>query len=110
MAEGTEAGRTCHIHRSQPCAASHRAFTCLPVTGGIVMASLPFIVIDGKLHLWKEIVALRRTQLAALEAAKATQLALFETLHDDRRPAAERTASGRYQQPSLFDRLDFTEC
>jgi hypothetical protein len=38
-------------------------------------------------------------------AAQASQLALFATLHDDRRPPAERTASGRYLQPSLFAAL-----
>jgi hypothetical protein len=31
-----------------------------------------------------------------------TQLALFE-LKDDCRPAAERTAAGRYEQPTFFD-------
>ncbi len=67
------------------------------------MARLPFIVIDGKYYFWKEIVALRREQLAALESAKATQLALFEALHDDRRPASTRRASDRYQQPVLFE-------
>jgi hypothetical protein len=46
---------------------------------------------------------LRRAQLAAAGAAQASQLALFATLHDDRRPPAERTASGRYLQPCLFE-------
>jgi hypothetical protein len=46
---------------------------------------------------------LRRAQLAAADAAEASQLALFATLHDDRRPPAERTASGRYLQPGLFE-------
>jgi hypothetical protein len=45
----------------------------------------------------------RRAQLAAAGAAEASQLALFATLHDDRRPPAERTASGRYLQPCLFE-------
>jgi hypothetical protein len=31
--------------------------------------------------------------VAAAGAAQASQLALFATLHDDRRPPAERTAS-----------------
>jgi hypothetical protein len=35
-------------------------------------------------------------------AAQASQMALFATLHVDRRPPAERTASGRYLQPGLF--------
>ena len=62
-----------------------------------------FMVIDGKCHRWKDIVALRRAQLAALESARATQLALFETLHDDYRPASTRTSSDRYLQPGLFE-------
>jgi hypothetical protein len=40
------------------------------------------------------------TASAAAGAAEASQLALFATLHDDRRPPAERTASGRYRHPS----------
>ena len=67
------------------------------------MARSSFIVIDGKHYLWKDTLMLRRAQLAAIETARATQLALFETLHEDRRPAEERTAARRYQQPSLFD-------
>jgi hypothetical protein len=42
-------------------------------------------------------------ELAAAGAAQTSQLALFATLHDDRRPPAERTASGRYLQPGLFE-------
>ena len=67
------------------------------------MSRAPFIVIDGRLYRWKDILELRRAQLAAAGAAQASQLALFATLHDDRRPPAERTASGRYREPSLFE-------
>jgi len=67
------------------------------------MTVAPFIVIDGKHYRWKDILELRRAQLAALAAVQARQLALFDLLHDDRRPPAERTASGRYQQPALFE-------
>jgi hypothetical protein len=66
------------------------------------MTRAPFLVIDGKLYRWKDILELRRAQLAAAGAAQASQQALFATLHDDRRPPAERTASGRYLQPGLF--------
>jgi hypothetical protein len=69
------------------------------------MSRAPFIVIDGKLYRWKDILELRRAQLAAAGAAQASQLALFATLHDDRRPPYERTASGRYLQPCLFTEL-----
>jgi hypothetical protein len=67
------------------------------------MSRVPFLVIDGRLYRWKDILDLRREQLAAAGAAEASQLALFATLHDDRRPLAERTASGRYLQPGLFE-------
>jgi hypothetical protein len=66
------------------------------------MTRAPFIVIDGKAYRWKDVLDLRRAQLAAVEAAQGSQLALFATLRDDRRPPAERTASGRYLEPSLF--------
>jgi hypothetical protein len=72
---------------------------------GAIMSRAPFIVIDGRLYRWKDILELRRAQLAAAGAAEASQLALFATLHDDRRPPAERTASGRYLQPGLFAAL-----
>ena len=67
------------------------------------MSRAPFILIDGKAYRWKDILDLRRAQLAAAEAAQGSLLALFASLHDDRRPAAERTASGRYLQPGLFE-------
>jgi len=67
------------------------------------MSRAPFVVIDGKAYRWKDILELRRAQLAAAGAAQASQLALFAGLHDDRRPTAERTASGRYLEPSLFE-------
>lgn len=60
-----------------------------------------FIIIDGKPHRWREILELRRAQLMASKTSD-TQLALFETLREDYRPVDARTASGRYEQPSLF--------
>jgi hypothetical protein len=67
------------------------------------MSRTPFIAIDGKCYRWKDIVELRRTQLAAAYAETASQLVLFETLREDHRPVDERTASRRYQQPTLFE-------
>jgi hypothetical protein len=63
------------------------------------MARLQHIEIDGRRYLWREVLQLRREQKKA--QAQAQQPALFE-LKEDRRPVAERTASGRYQEPSLF--------
>jgi hypothetical protein len=70
--------------------------------GGAIMSRAPFIAIDGRLYRWKDILELRRAQLAAAGAAEASQLALFATLHDDCRPPADRTASRRYLEPGLF--------
>jgi hypothetical protein len=58
-----------------------------------------FIEIDGKRILWRDLLKLRREQMRA--AAKAVQPALFPLI-DDRRPPAERTAAGRYLEPTLF--------
>ena len=58
-----------------------------------------FIEIDGKLHLWRDIVEARRQQLAAY--ATAQQPALFELI-EDARPMTQRTAAGRYAEPMLF--------
>ena len=66
--------------------------------------SLPrFIEIDGKPYLWRDLVQRRRAQLA--EAAVPEQPPLFE-LRDDHRPAADRSAAGRYLEPSLFSLIE----
>jgi len=64
------------------------------------MTRLRFIEIDGKRHLWRDILELRREQKKA--HAEAQQLALFE-LKLDCRPSTGRTAANRYLEPSLFD-------
>jgi hypothetical protein len=58
-----------------------------------------FIEIDGRRYAWADIVSLRREQLKAL---RPPQLTLFP-LREDSRPAAQTTASGRYESPTLFD-------
>jgi hypothetical protein len=67
------------------------------------MSAPRFIEIDGKRFLWRDLVQLRRAQLAA--AAQPEQPALFE-LQEDHRPASQRTTAGRYLEPSLFTALD----
>jgi hypothetical protein len=63
------------------------------------MAAPRFIVIDGKRHLWRDILNLRKEQVRA--AAKARQPTLFPLI-EDARPPSERTAVGRYREPTLF--------
>ena len=67
------------------------------------MSSSAFITIDGRRYRWKDILELRRAQLTAANAVQARQLVLFEALCDDHRPVNARTASGRYEQPSLLE-------
>jgi len=65
------------------------------------MAKPDTIIVDGHAFSWQRISELRRQQLEAWKAEQARQLALFE-LKDDCRPHAERTAAGRYLEPTLF--------
>ena len=65
------------------------------------MTAPKFIEIDGKRHLWRDIVKLRQEQLRAAAEAQPVQRPLFE-LREDFRPTAERTAASRYLEPSLF--------
>jgi hypothetical protein len=60
------------------------------------------LIIDGRAYSWRQICELRQQQKQAREAARARQLTLFE-LKDDCRPAAERNATGRFQEPTFFD-------
>ena len=62
------------------------------------------IVIDGRPYSWKRLLELRREQLEAWKAAQPRQPVLFE-LKDDTRPEAERTATGRYLEPTLLSFL-----
>jgi hypothetical protein len=63
-----------------------------------------FIDIEGRRYLWRDLVALRQTQVTP----RPEQPALFE-LREDHRPPGERSAAERYQEPSLFTRLEQPE-
>jgi len=60
------------------------------------------LIVDGHAYNWQHLCELRRQQLEAWRAAQPGQPALFE-LKDDCRPAAERTAAGRYEEPTFLD-------
>lgn len=62
------------------------------------------IMIKGRAFSWRAILELRRAQIEAWKVAQPEQPALFE-LKEDTRPAAERSAAGRYQEPTLFTLL-----
>jgi hypothetical protein len=62
-----------------------------------------FIDLDGKRYLWRDLIKLRQEQRAA--ARQGEQAALFD-LREDCRPATDRTAAGRYLEPSLFTLTD----
>jgi len=59
------------------------------------------IIIEGRAYSWRAILDARRAQLEEWKAAQPQQPALF-ALRDDHRPAAECTAAGRYQEPTLL--------
>lgn len=59
---------------------------------------MKYLVLDNKRYLWRDILKLRREQR---KAARQAQPVLFE-LKDDERPKSQRTASSRYEEPSLF--------
>jgi hypothetical protein len=65
------------------------------------MARPDTIVIEGRAYSWRALVALRKAQLDAWRKAQGAQPALFE-LVEDCRPRVERTASGRYAEPTLL--------
>lgn len=64
-----------------------------------------FIEIDGKRYLWRELVARGKAQMKALPPT--SQPFLFD-VRDDCRPATQRSAAGRYQQPTLFEMPETT--
>jgi hypothetical protein len=66
------------------------------------MAKRDTIIIDGRAYSWQQICDLRRRQIEARRLAQPQQLALFE-LRVDSRPEPERTASGRYEQPTMLE-------
>jgi hypothetical protein len=65
------------------------------------MAKTDTLIVDGHAYSWQRLCDLRRKQLEELRASQAKQLALF-ALKEDVRPAAERTAAGRYQEPTML--------
>jgi hypothetical protein len=60
--------------------------------------TVKYFILDGKRYLWADVLKLRREQL---KAARHKQPALFE-LQDDARPKSQRTASARFEEPTLF--------
>ena len=60
---------------------------------------MKFIILDGKRYAWRDLLKLRREQR---KAARQAQPTLFE-LKDDERPKSQRTASSRFEEPTLFE-------
>ena len=59
------------------------------------------LIVDGHAFSWQRLIELRRQQIDTWRAEQPRQLTLFK-LKDDHRPAAQRSAAGRYQEPSLW--------
>jgi hypothetical protein len=68
------------------------------------MAKPDVLIVDGHAFSWRRLCELRREQLEAWKKSEARQLVHFE-LKTDYRPRAERTAAGRYSEPSLLDSM-----
>ena len=66
------------------------------------MALPRFIEIDGRRHLWRDLVALRRAQAKP----PAQQPTLFP-LREDCRPPGERNAAERYRESAGTNELAF---
>lgn len=62
------------------------------------------IVIEGRAYSWRALLEARRAQLEAWKGAQPQQPALFPLRHDCR-PAAERSAAGRYSEPTLLSAM-----
>jgi hypothetical protein len=62
------------------------------------------IIIEGRAYSWRVILELRRAQIEGWKAAQPPQPALFERALDHR-PKIERTAAGRYREPTLLSFL-----
>jgi len=71
------------------------------MTGCIAVARHDILIVEGHAYSWQQLCALRRQQLEARRAASGTQPTLFE-LKEDCRPASQRTAAGRYLEPTLL--------
>lgn len=63
------------------------------------MSGPRYLVLDGKRYLWPDLLRLRKEQR---RAAKKEQPTLF-SLKEDCRPPTQKTASGRYREPTLFE-------
>jgi hypothetical protein len=60
---------------------------------------MTYIEIEGKRYAWRDLLKQQRDQK---KAARRAQPALFE-LKDDQRPTSQRTASSRFEEPTLFE-------
>ena len=66
------------------------------------MAKPGILHVDGHAFTWRRLSELRRQRIEAWTKSEARQPTLFQ-LKTDCRPRSERTAAGRYSQPSLLD-------
>jgi len=65
------------------------------------MARPDILMVDGHAFSWRRLCELRRQQIEEWSRVEVRQPALF-ALKTDCRPATERTAAGRYAEPTLF--------
>ncbi|RNJ51367.1 hypothetical protein [Methylocystis hirsuta] len=63
------------------------------------MSGPRYLVLDGKRYLWRDVLRIRQEQR---KAAKREQPTLFP-IKEDCRPPTQKTARGRYEEPTLFE-------
>ena len=66
------------------------------------MSPPDLIMIDGRPYSWRQLCERRRQQLREWKASRPQQPALFQ-LKEDCRPRIERSAAGRFAEPTLLD-------
>lgn len=66
------------------------------------MSGPRYLVLDGKRYQWAELLRLRKEQRKAAKKEQPTQPTLFP-LKEDCRPPTQKTARGRYEEPTLFE-------
>lgn len=66
------------------------------------MTKPDLIIVDGHAFSWRRLIAIRQEQLKTWRAQHGEQSVLFD-VKIDARPVSERTAAGRYREPTLLE-------
>ena len=62
--------------------------------------AMRYVLLDGKRYLWRDILKIRREQV---KQERQTRQPISFVMHNDARPVSQRSADGRYSEPTLFN-------